>query len=106
MHPLTPLGRPSKSGGVPVTIVATTVGGVEGFAIVAVRSNTITSEAPFPAKRNFPSAVVSMPFGPCNGKMLFPRDPQHTPPTKPPKCPFAPKKPGMRKLPVLHPYWE
>src|ERR1700730_15887170 len=87
-------------------MAATPGGGVAGFASVAAISKTTTFEAPLPTNKNFPSDVVSMPSGPCNGKILLPRAPQQMPPTNPPKWPLGPKKPGRRKLPVLHPYCE
>src|SRR6516162_3051806 len=98
-----PLGIPSKSGDEPATIVATTVGGTDGFAIVGRMSNTATLALPLPTNRKFPSAVASRPFGPDKGFKLLAREAQHWPPSNPPKCMFGLKNPGKRKFPVLHP---
>src|SRR5215472_3190511 len=77
-------------------MLAMTLGGF------VVRSKTTTALLPLATNRVLPSAVMASPSGADRGFTPLARAAQHWAPGKPPKSPFAPK-PGIEKLPVLHP---
>src|SRR5215813_2143131 len=81
----------------PVGIMAITVG--VGLTVI---SKTTTELLPLAINRVLPSAVMASPSGADRGFTPLARAAQHCAPGNPPKRPFAPK-PGIEKVPVLHP---